>query len=653
MADEAKSNGTLPGTPDKSVPVPVHVFDEHSDVPESKPQRSAEPMGVARRTSGASGAASVSRSRPTSGADRSAGGGGGDGSAATATVSLQSAGPTPRHRAMLGGTPTAGADGVGAGGLADRARRRSSSSRVDPKKSQQAFDRLNASGSKRISTKHTSEQLLQRRTNTLKDIDDAVPDSFTTVNLRKLFRVFDVDNNKKLKHDEFQSGLLALNYANAQDPVVVSNFLKEIDADKTGFVTEDEFITYFQSVNRREIKKKLEKFAKQSTLSCSVVDYSAFHGDYVVTELPDEAAFVEYVSALKSDEFAAKEKFACKRWFDVCGYSTLAMEMLSSTFGVHPETVKDAAIFQQAKIETLHASDVTSAGTDVSQMRGQLLLHMLTMINQPLQAPAEGAGPPELVSKEVLTASPPDFSFEQVSIIVVDEHTMISIRPSETMETDHPCAHVFTTLHNRVADYSAMSALHSSSVKLMAFELADAILQHNYEIRDTLKDWQVALERSIRVRTQAHHTQHLYTLGKLADAFNRHLESLKADLSHAEFSTSLNALFFSEQDILFRELHDDVVTITSDVEGITEMCDKLNQLYQRLQADQMSRVLYLLTVVTAVFIPAQFLTGLWGMNFSNMPELTMDGGYIMFWCIVLVLCGAVLALFRIFNLFAV
>ena len=37
-----------------------------------------------------------------------------------------------------------------------------------------------------------------------------------------------------------------------------------------------------------------------------------------------------------------------------------------------------------------------------------------------------------------------------------------------------------------------------------------------------------------------------------------------------------------------------------------------------------AQVLYILTVVTTVFIPAQFLTGLYGMNFAVMPELTWE-----------------------------
>ena len=40
---------------------------------------------------------------------------------------------------------------------------------------------------------------------------------------------------------------------------------------------------------------------------------------------------------------------------------------------------------------------------------------------------------------------------------------------------------------------------------------------------------------------------------------------------------------------------------------------------------------YALTVVTTIFIPAEFLTGVFGMNFSDMPELHWRWGYPLFW----------------------
>ena len=42
---------------------------------------------------------------------------------------------------------------------------------------------------------------------------------------------------------------------------------------------------------------------------------------------------------------------------------------------------------------------------------------------------------------------------------------------------------------------------------------------------------------------------------------------------------------------------------------------------QSYQDEIMNRFLLLLTIVTTVFIPAQFLTGLWGMNFDDVSHM--------------------------------
>ena len=68
-----------------------------------------------------------------------------------------------------------------------------------------------------------------------------------------------------------------------------------------------------------------------------------------------------------------------------------------------------------------------------------------------------------------------------------------------------------------------------------------------------------------------------------------------------------------------------------------------------LQNARMNKTLYALTVATICMMPFQCLTGtktqrevvefdgsltgLFGMNFKNMPELEWDHGYLMFWCI--------------------
>lgn len=63
----------------------------------------------------------------------------------------------------------------------------------------------------------------------------------------------------------------------------------------------------------------------------------------------------------------------------------------------------------------------------------------------------------------------------------------------------------------------------------------------------------------------------------------------------------------------------------------------LKQSYDSHQQDRMNRRLAVLTIVSVIFMPLTFLAGIYGMNFSNMPELETDNGYF-------VLIGAMVAI---------
>eukprot|EP00928_Gymnodinium_smaydae_P014658 TRINITY_DN15399_c0_g1_i1.p1 TRINITY_DN15399_c0_g1~~TRINITY_DN15399_c0_g1_i1.p1 ORF type:complete len:965 (-),score=164.25 TRINITY_DN15399_c0_g1_i1:56-2950(-) len=61
---------------------------------------------------------------------------------------------------------------------------------------------------------------------------------------------------------------------------------------------------------------------------------------------------------------------------------------------------------------------------------------------------------------------------------------------------------------------------------------------------------------------------------------------------------------------------------------------------ERDKSDFMNSTLFMLTVATAVFLPAQFLAGVYGMNFVDsegrpaITELTLEYGYLGFWVVV-------------------
>lgn len=68
--------------------------------------------------------------------------------------------------------------------------------------------------------------------------------------------------------------------------------------------------------------------------------------------------------------------------------------------------------------------------------------------------------------------------------------------------------------------------------------------------------------------------------------------------------------------VYLRDVLDNLECHEEEVYQLIEDCQAIDALADKYQSQQMDRSLYTLTVISAVFLPAQFLTGLWGMNFE-------------------------------------
>lgn len=98
-----------------------------------------------------------------------------------------------------------------------------------------------------------------------------------------------------------------------------------------------------------------------------------------------------------------------------------------------------------------------------------------------------------------------------------------------------------------------------------------------------------------------------------------------------------------------RDVLDNLECSDDDLRQLIEACLALDTDADKYQDNQMNQTLYMLTIISAIFLPAQFLTGLWGMNFVDMPELEKSWGYEMFWIITAVMTCSLLVLFCFFR----
>lgn len=77
-----------------------------------------------------------------------------------------------------------------------------------------------------------------------------------------------------------------------------------------------------------------------------------------------------------------------------------------------------------------------------------------------------------------------------------------------------------------------------------------------------------------------------------------------------------------------------------------DLCGDLSNAYLSVSSHQLNKTIQVLTVITAIFIPLTFIVGVYGMNFTNMPELQWHYGYygILLWMFVIAV--ALLAVFK-------
>lgn len=90
----------------------------------------------------------------------------------------------------------------------------------------------------------------------------------------------------------------------------------------------------------------------------------------------------------------------------------------------------------------------------------------------------------------------------------------------------------------------------------------------------------------------------------------------------------------------------DVNSLISHADFDSERLDYLQESALGLINIEQNSIMRIFTVATLLFMPATLLTGIWGMNFDNMPELHKWWGYPAAICLILAVVAAMFFYFK-------
>lgn len=204
------------------------------------------------------------------------------------------------------------------------------------------------------------------------------------------------------------------------------------------------------------------------------------------------------------------------------------------------------------------------------------------------------------------------------------EHISIVLGKNYVLTFQEAGGDVFDGVRDRLA--KAKGRIRSRGADYLVFALLDAIVDNYFivmeEISEKIEDIE---DRLLSVQPTDEITFEIQELKKTMLRIRRAVFPLREVVSRLE---KVDGGLIDEQTVHYiRDLYDHIIQVSENIDVYREMAWGLMDMYMTTISYKMNEVMKVLTIMASIFIPLTFLAGIYGMNFSNMPELEWEYGY--------------------------
>ncbi|KAF1322128.1 Cora metal ion transporter, partial [Globisporangium splendens] len=459
----------------------------------------------------------------------------------------------------------------------------------------------------------------------------------TRSKLTKLFSLFHPDADGMVNYDGFRRGMEAMGIVCADDDEF-DIFIDKVDEDHSGGISFDEFQHTIQEIKLAQLFS--ENFIHEMGLEPSPNVPPAIVG--AIEYSPDRIRSVYPVQNIEKFIYSKKPAWATVRWINVEICDPLIVRRLSVRYCLHPLAVEDALDIDRERpkyekyeehssliLQTVHAVDLNKLKTYQRMYRASLYTKddMSSVFDK--------------MDKKELTERLKDLQIgrvmtkpEQLSVYMLKD-VLISVQ--ETTSTLWPI------VKSRLD--TSYSKVRQHSTPFLVYTIVDSCVDELTPIVHTFGAKLVMLDRLVHLDPRSFDVIQLQNSAKQIKGLKRLCRPLNEVIVQLCESND----FTGEILRYFRDVQDHIAIVDEDCDKHLDTCKSLTEELHNIRAVQQSDVSYILALVAAIFLPAQFLTGLYGMNFENMPELRYHNGYYLWWMAVIIIALLTFSFFRFYK----
>jgi magnesium transporter len=158
-----------------------------------------------------------------------------------------------------------------------------------------------------------------------------------------------------------------------------------------------------------------------------------------------------------------------------------------------------------------------------------------------------------------------------------------------------------------------------------AYALMDAIIDRYFDVLDKIGDKIEQVEIALAANPKPDTLRQIHDLRRELIFVRKSVWPLREVIASLQRSDS--PLIHDTTGLYLRDLHDHVVRVTEGIDTYRDMLSGMQDVYLSSISNRSSEVMKVLTLFSSIFLPLTFITGVFGMNFHNFPELDWQFGF--------------------------
>jgi magnesium transporter len=186
--------------------------------------------------------------------------------------------------------------------------------------------------------------------------------------------------------------------------------------------------------------------------------------------------------------------------------------------------------------------------------------------------------------------------------------------------------------------------LRAQTSDYLAYVVLDTIVDGYFAIQDSLDQFSDETEEQLFDQPGPELLNRIQQVKRELIFARKSLSPLREMLAALERCDSV--LLSEKTHVYLRDVYDHTIRVIETVDSYRDLLTGMIEIYLSSVSNRLNEIMKVLTVFSTIFIPLTFITGIYGMNFQDMPELKWPWSYPIIWGVFITIAAILLYFFR-------